>query len=59
MSIKVAEFVTRLEFGGVEAMLLNYTTHFRYSKLMHFHTFHMVLHFYICFCRFSAPCIFL
>ena len=26
--IKVAEYVTRLEFGGVEAMLLNYTSHF-------------------------------
>lgn len=37
MSIKVAEFVTRLEFGGVEAMLLNYTTHFQHPKQFEFH----------------------
>lgn len=27
--IKIAEFVTRLEFGGVEAVLLNYLGHFK------------------------------
>ncbi len=37
MSIKVAEFVTRLEFGGVEAMLLNYTTHFQHPEQFKFH----------------------
>ena len=37
MSIKVAEFVTRLEFGGVEAMLLNYTTHFQHPEQFEFH----------------------
>ena len=30
--IKVAEFISRLEFGGAEAMLLNYTTHFQHPE---------------------------
>ncbi|WP_270302333.1 glycosyltransferase [Baileyella intestinalis] len=37
MPIRVAEFVTRLEFGGVEAMLLNYTTHFQHPEQFEFH----------------------
>ena len=35
--IKVAEFVTRLEFGGVEAMILNYISHFSNKEIFDFH----------------------
>lgn len=35
--IKVAEFVTRLEFGGVEAILLNYTSHFQHPDQFDLH----------------------
>lgn len=35
--IKVAEFISRLEFGGVEAMLLNYTTHFQHPEQFDLH----------------------
>ena len=30
--IKVAEFVSRLESGGVESMLLNYLSHFSHPE---------------------------
>ena len=35
--IKVAEFVSRLEFGGVESMLLNYLPHFKNKEQFDFH----------------------
>lgn len=35
--IKVAEFISRLEFGGAEAMLLNYTTHFQHPEQFDLH----------------------
>ena len=35
--IKIVQFVTRLEFGGVEAMLINYTTHFKNPEQFDFH----------------------
>lgn len=35
--IKIVEFVTRLEFGGVEAMLINYTTHFKNPEQFDLH----------------------
>ncbi len=35
--IKVAEFVSRLEFGGVEAMVLNYLSHFPNRDKFEFH----------------------
>ena len=33
----VAEFISRLEFGGAEAMLLNYTTHFQHPEQFDLH----------------------
>ena len=35
--IKIAEFISRLEFGGAESMLLNYTTHFKNPNQFDFH----------------------
>ncbi len=35
--VKVVEFVTRLEFGGVEAMLLNYLSNFKNPEFFDFH----------------------
>lgn len=35
--IQIAEFVTRLEFGGVEAMILNYINHFSDKDQFEFH----------------------
>ncbi len=35
--IKIVEFVTRLEFGGVESMLLNYTSHFKNPEQFDLH----------------------
>ena len=35
--IKVAELISRLEFGGAEAMLLNYTTHFQHPEQFDLH----------------------
>lgn len=35
--VKVAEFIPRLEFGGVESMILNYISHLPSKDIFEFH----------------------
>lgn len=41
--LKVVEFVTRLEFGGVEAMLMNYISHFQNPNNLIYISLHKML----------------